>query len=97
MAKITVDGVELEVSQEVAEVLERMLGRQGRRTDSATHMDLAQARFDAGSLSAHKWGANAGAPALPLNANGEVDLDAARERFSRATLDAHRWGTLAGT
>jgi hypothetical protein len=92
--KLTVDGIELEVSEEVGAVLQAMLRRSGRRTDGITRADLDRARFDAETLSAHKWGANANAAALPLNADGEVDLDAARKRFDAATQDAWRWGTL---
>jgi hypothetical protein len=95
--KLTVDGIELEVSDEVGAVIQAMLRRSDRRADSITEADLARARFDAETLSAHKWGAGAGAPALPLNADGEVDLDAARQRFDAASRDAWRWGTLTRT
>ncbi len=95
--RLTVDGMEIEVSEEVGAVLKAMIVRSGGRVDDLTQADVARARFDAETLAAHRWGALGEATVLPLNEDGEVHLEAARKRFDAATLSAHRWGTLAAS
>lgn len=91
--RLDVDGMEIEVSEEVGAVLKVMLARAGRRADGLTQADVSRARFDAETLGAHRWGVTAGPSALALKADGTVDLKVARDRFDATTRNAWRWGS----